>query len=95
MAIIGGILLAAGCIWYLIIWIKTIIKCFKAQDTLWGILTILFSPLLGIIWLFMQGQKKPAVNWIIAVIMTVIGYVLVVVPLIQKAMEEGMKTMPQ
>jgi len=88
-AIIGGLLFVFGGIWSLIIWIKTIIKCFKAQDTLWGILTILFSPLLGIIWLFMQGQKKPAINWIIAAVLMVIGYFMAVVPLLLKAAQEG------
>ena len=95
MTILGILLLAIGVIVSLVIWIQTIIKCFKAGETLWGILTILFSPLLGVIWLFMKGQSKSAIIWIVVSILAGVGYVAAILPMINKAVQEGMQQMPQ
>ena len=73
MAAIGGILTGIGVIASLIIWIMTIIKCFKANDTLWGVLSI-FIGICGLIWLFMNGHKKLGLYWIGAIVLTLIGY---------------------
>ena len=45
-----------------ILWIVSMVKAFKAGDTLWGILTLLFG-IPGLIWLFMNGQKKLGITW--------------------------------
>ncbi|MDF1656962.1 MAG: hypothetical protein P1U58_05075 [Verrucomicrobiales bacterium] len=72
MAAIGGILAAAGGIAGLVIWIMTIVKAFKAKDTLWGVLSI-FLPICGLIWLFMKGHKKLGIYWIIAIVLYMVG----------------------
>lgn len=72
MAIIGGILAFAGGIAGLVIWIMTIVKAFKAKDTLWGVLSI-FLPICGLIWLFMKGHKQLGIYWIVAIVVYMIG----------------------
>ncbi|MDF1824506.1 MAG: hypothetical protein P1U68_07675 [Verrucomicrobiales bacterium] len=72
MAAIGGILAVAGGIAGLVIWIMTIVKAFKAKDTLWGVLSI-FLPICGLIWLFMKGHKKLAIYWIVAIVIYMVG----------------------
>ncbi|MEO0415333.1 MAG: hypothetical protein AAF226_10320 [Verrucomicrobiota bacterium] len=49
LANLGGILGGVGGIAFLVYWIWSLVKMFKAKDTIWGILAIFFSPLLGII----------------------------------------------
>ena len=88
MGIIGGLLAAVGIIASIVIWIMTLIRAFKAGETLWGVLTIFF-PIVGLIWLFMRGQAKLGIYWIIAAILGGIGYGMAIVPLMQKAMQEG------
>lgn len=78
MAAIGGILMAVGGIAMLVFWIMTIIKAFKAEDTLWGVLSI-FIPICGLIWLFMKGHKSLAMKWIIALVVYIVGVVVVAV----------------
>ena len=74
MAIIGGILAVVGGIAWLVLWILSLIKIFKAGDTLWGVLTIFFSPIVPIIWGFMNNNKKLAIQWIIVAVVFFIGY---------------------
>lgn len=73
MAIIGGILAFAGGIACLIFWIMAIVKAFKAGDTLWGVLSI-FIGICALIYLFMKGQTKLGIYWIIAMVIAGIGY---------------------
>lgn len=93
ISVIGGILAFVGIIGSIVIFIMTIVKCFKAGDTLWGVLTIFFG-LPGLIWLFMNNNTKLGVSWIVAGILTGIGYVMFLVPMMAKAMEEVQKMPP-
>ncbi|MEM9281239.1 MAG: hypothetical protein AAGA96_05385 [Verrucomicrobiota bacterium] len=74
MDAIGPILTGIGGIAWLVLWIITLIKQFKGGDTVWGILTIFFSPLVPIIWGFVKNQKKFALYWIIVAVIFFIGY---------------------
>lgn len=78
MAIIGGILAFVGAIGWLIFWIISIIKPFKAGDTLWGVLDIFINPICGLIYFFMKGHKKLGIYWIIALILFWVGYGFVI-----------------
>ena len=50
-----------------ILWIISIIKAFKANDVLWGVLTI-FLWLPGLIYFFIKGHKMLGIYWIIAAV---------------------------
>lgn len=65
---VGGI---ASFVFYII----AIVKCFKAGDTLWGVLTI-FLGIPGLIWLFMNGQKNLGIMWVLAIVASIVGSVL-------------------
>jgi O-antigen/teichoic acid export membrane protein len=78
MAILGGILAFAGGIGLLVFWVMTLIKQFKAQDILWGVLTI-FIGILAPIWAFMNGHKQLGINFIIAFIVYILGFILLMV----------------
>ena len=93
MSIIGGLLAFVGIIGSIVIWIMTLVKCFKAGETLWGVLTIFF-PIVGLIWLFVRKHAKLGVYWIIAGILAAIGYGMAFAPLINKWMQDGMHAMP-
>ena len=75
MGTIGGILIAVGVIAMLVFWIMAIVKAFKKKDTLWGVLNI-FIPICGLIWFFLNGQKKLGIYWIVALVVYIIGFVL-------------------
>lgn len=75
MTAIGGILAAVGGIGSLVIWIMTIVKAFKAKDTVWGVLSIVL-PICALIWLFMKKQTKLAVFWIVAIVLYIVGFAL-------------------
>tara|TARA_R110000850_G_scaffold249163_3_gene374063 strand:+ start:612 stop:893 length:282 start_codon:yes stop_codon:yes gene_type:complete len=75
MAVIGSILSGVGGIASIVIWIMTIVKAFKAKDTLWGVLSI-FLPICGLIWLFMKGHKQLGIYWIVAIVVCIIGGVI-------------------
>tara|TARA_R110002096_G_scaffold44160_4_gene118813 strand:- start:3851 stop:4123 length:273 start_codon:yes stop_codon:yes gene_type:complete len=75
MAALGPILIGVASIAMLVFWIMTIVKAFKAKDTLWGVLSI-FLPICALIWLFMKGHKKLAMYWIVAIVVYIIGFVL-------------------
>ncbi|MAS93878.1 MAG: hypothetical protein CMO55_11855 [Verrucomicrobiales bacterium] len=95
MAIIGGILAFVAGIACLIFWIMAIVKAFKAGDTLWGVLSI-FIGICGLIYLFMKGQTKLAIYWIIAMVIAGIGYGIGMAGAINQAGGlEGLQTMPQ
>lgn len=87
MGTLGWILVAVGGIALLIFWIMAIIKCFKAGDTLWGVLTI-FLGIPGLIWFFMKGHKKLGIYWIIALVVYLVGYAMAIVPMMQEAMKQ-------
>ena len=74
METLGPILTGVGGIAWLVLWIMTLIKQFKGGDTVWGVLTIFFSPLVPIIWGFVKNQKKFALYWIIVTIIFFVGY---------------------
>lgn len=57
-----------------VVWIMTLVKQFKAGDTVWGILTILLQ-IPGLIWLFMNGPKKLAVIWLLMLLIGIGCYV--------------------
>lgn len=66
--------MGVGFIACLVFWIMTLIKQFKSGDTLWGVLCIFFGiMLLSPIWLFMKGQKKAGINYVIAIVAYIIG----------------------
>ena len=75
MTAIGGILAAVGGIGSLVIWIMTIVKAFKAKDTVWGVLSIVL-PICALIWLFMKKQTKLAVFWLVAIVLYIVGFAL-------------------
>ena len=75
MAAIGGILAAVAGIAMLVFWIMTLIKQFKSNDVLWGVLTIFFG-ILAPIWCFMKGHKKLGMNFVIAFIVYIIAVVV-------------------
>ncbi|MEM6278693.1 MAG: hypothetical protein AAF733_04390 [Verrucomicrobiota bacterium] len=76
MAAIGGILCAVGGIAILVFWIMTLIKQFKSNDVLWGVLSIFFG-ILAPIWCFMNGHKSLGMKFIYALIAYIIGFVLI------------------
>lgn len=65
MAVVGGIGL-------LVFWIMTLVKQFKSNQTLWGVLTIFFA-ILAPIWCFLNGHKDLGVKFIIAFVLYLIG----------------------
>lgn len=75
MAAIGGILVAVGGIAILVFWIMTLIKQFKSNDVLWGVLSIFFG-ILAPIWCFMNGHKSLGMKFVYALIVYIIGFVL-------------------
>ncbi len=85
MLILGGILLAIACICGLILYIISLMKTFKSGETIWGVLTIFFSPLVPVIWGFMNNDKKLSINWIIVTILGIVGYAILVFGLISQA----------
>lgn len=84
---IGTILAIVGGIACLALWIMTLVKQFKGGDTVWGVLTIFFSPLVPIIWGFMKGQQKLAIYWIIAAVILAAGYGMSFASLLSKAQD--------
>ncbi|NNE92472.1 MAG: hypothetical protein HKN23_12560 [Verrucomicrobiales bacterium] len=78
MAAIGGILMLIGGVGSLVFWIISIVKAFKANDTLWGVLNI-FIAICGLIWLYMNGQKKLGNYWLLCIIAYIVGFVLAMV----------------
>ncbi len=75
MTALGGILTAVGGIGSLVIWIMSIVKAFKAKDTVWGVLSI-FLPICALIWLFMKKHNKLAIYWIVAIVLYIIGFAI-------------------
>ena len=75
MLVIGGILYGLGAIGCLVFYIIAIVKAFKAGDTLWGVLNI-FIGICGLIWLFMNGQKKLGIYYIVAIVVCLIGAII-------------------
>lgn len=84
LATIGGILLAIGAIASLVFWIMALVKAFKAGDTVWGVVGI-FIQLAALIYLFTKGHTGLAVKWIIAVVITLIGYGMLIPTLMAAA----------
>ena len=76
MGLIGSILAAVGGIALLVFWIMTLIKQFKSNDTLWGVLTIFFA-ILAPIWCFMKGHKSLGMKFVIAFVVYLIGFALI------------------
>jgi len=76
MLILGSILALAGGIAALVFWIMALVKAFKANDILWGVLGLVLGPLLALIWLFMKGHNSLAMKLIIAGVVYIIGFVL-------------------
>ena len=93
MAIIGGILCAIGAIGWFVFWIISIIKPFKAGDTLWGVLNIFINPICGLIYFFMKGFKKLGIYWIIVLILFWVGYAMFAVGMIQSGTLENMQNL--
>ncbi len=75
MAIIGTILLVVSGIAILVFWIMTLIKQFKANDTLWGVLSIFFA-ILAPIWCFKNGHKGLGMKFVYAIIAYIIGFAI-------------------
>ena len=78
MAIVGIILCVAAGIAIFVFWIMTLVKAFKANDTLWGVLSIFF-PILAPIWCFINGHKGLGMKFVYAIIVYVVGAVLLVI----------------
>lgn len=74
MAIIGSGLLLICALASFILYIVSVVKAFKAGDTLWGVLNLLLG--LGVIWFFLNGQKKLGMYCVFAYIGIVVGMVL-------------------
>ncbi|MDF1738240.1 MAG: hypothetical protein P1U86_03690 [Verrucomicrobiales bacterium] len=75
MGLIGTILAVVGGIALFVFWIMTLIKQFKSNDTLWGVLTIFFA-ILAPIWCFMKGHKSLGMKFVIAFVLYLIGFAL-------------------
>ncbi|MCG8600968.1 MAG: hypothetical protein MI807_12560 [Verrucomicrobiales bacterium] len=93
MAALGGLLAAVGIIASLVIWIMGLIKAFKAGETLWGVLGIFF-PIVLLIWLFIRGQAKLGILWIVAAVVAGIGYGMFL-PSMMSSLEQNMETLQQ
>ena len=78
MAIIGSILCLVGGIAILVFWIKTLIKQFKSNDVLWGVLSIFFG-ILAPIWCFMNGHKSLGMKFIYALVLYIVGFIIILV----------------
>lgn len=63
-----------GGIAWLILWMMTLIRPFKGGDTVWGVLTIFFSPIVPIIRGFMKGHTKLAILRIVVAFIFGAGY---------------------
>lgn len=77
MAALGGLLFAVGIIALIVFWIMTLIKQFKSNDVLWGVLSI-FIQILAPIWCFMNGHKSLGMKFIYAFAVYIIGIILLV-----------------
>ena len=64
MAILGSILIFGGALAAFILYIVSVVKAFKAGDTLWGVLNLILG--LGVIWFFLNGHKKLGIYCICA-----------------------------
>lgn len=72
LAIVGVIILAVAGIAFFVFWLMAIIKAFKTEETLWGVLSI-FIPLCAIIFAFLKGYKGLGIKLIIAIVAIMIG----------------------
>ncbi|MDA7920574.1 hypothetical protein N9Z18_01315 [Verrucomicrobiales bacterium] len=77
LLLIGGLLATIGGIAFLVFWIMAIVKAFKSDETLWGVLSI-FIPPLAIIFAFIKGHKSLGIKLVITFVVILIGYGLVI-----------------
>ncbi len=49
-----------------------LISAFQQGDTLWGVLGIIF-PILGLIWLFLNDEKRLGFYWVGATVLVYVG----------------------
>ena len=94
MLIIGGILATVGVIASLVFWIIAIVKAFKAEETLWGVLSI-FIPICAVIFAFLKGHKSLGIKMIIAGVVATIGYGIVIAGAVSQIDPEQMQQMQE
>lgn len=61
-----------------IIWIITLVKQFRAGETVWGVIT-LFAGMLGLVWCFLRNHTLLGVCWFLLTFVAVATWIPLVI----------------